>query len=167
MSITSDTISGAKMGKFRLKRGDSAGAHKNQPAGTIPLPFGKGQQPGLGLNGFVLAGPWAFNWFFFYLIPVILDDLEQMLQDYCRGPKVTAGRKQSVPGWQQHSGLGVSPCSGGLLLFLTAQRGHSTNGGWPELGLCPAPGFGLTQNCLCPPSSLQAQGDGAHSPGGD
>lgn len=116
------------MGKLRLKRGDGAGAHKKQPAGTIPLPFGKGQQPGLGLNGFVLAGPWASNWFFFYLIPVILDDLEQMLQDYCRGPKVTAGRKQSVPGWQQHSRLGVSLCSGGfspspLLRVATAPMG--------------------------------------------
>lgn len=57
-----------KMGKFRLRRGDFAGAHKKQQAGSAPLPFGKGQQPGLGLNGFVLAGPWASNWgllFFF------------------------------------------------------------------------------------------------------
>lgn len=59
------TTFGAKMGKFRLRRGDGAGTHKNQSVGTVPLPFGKGQQPGLGLNGFVLAGPWASNWVFF------------------------------------------------------------------------------------------------------
>lgn len=103
--------SGLEMGKCRLRRGGGARVHKNPPAETVPLPFGKGQQPGLGLNGFVHAGPWASNWVFF-LIPVILDDLEQMLQDYCRSPKVTAGRKQPVPAWQHNGGLRVSLCLG-------------------------------------------------------
>lgn len=66
MSRSPGTASGTKINIFRLRRGSGAGAHKNQPAGTVPLPFGKGQQPGLGLNGFVLAGPWASNWFFFF-----------------------------------------------------------------------------------------------------
>lgn len=59
---------GAKMGRFRLRRVGGAGAHKNQPPRTIPLPFGKGEQPGLGLNGFVLAGPWVSNWVFFFFL---------------------------------------------------------------------------------------------------
>lgn len=65
MSRCPGAAAGAEMGEFRLRRGGGVEAHKKQPPGTIPLPFGKGQQPGLGLNGFVLAGPWVSNWVFF------------------------------------------------------------------------------------------------------